>query len=190
MVSLMHDGAAYFDAFWREACVGRDIVPYLDDCFVEDEYWYRLLGDPITTDDGIIFRYEALKRTDGEPEDKAYEGAEVLAIRDGKILTVSDYYCDPDPAALLEIASLSMSRHGESKYAVSGLGAVKYLRITEQLNDLLEKEGSALDATSTGAQLALRLDCSVEHLFRVLEVKTEAGLNDYIQRRLKENAGT
>ena len=121
LVSLMHEGFAYYNAFWMESSAGRDAAVYLRDRLEEDKYWYQQIGPVIQVENGVAFHYSAHKLTDAAADRTEFIGAEVFNIRDDKIIAVSDFYCDPDRAALKEVARLTAKRHGLPKYAKSGL---------------------------------------------------------------------
>jgi len=112
LLALMHDGVAIYNAFWMESSVGRHAANYLRDILDEDIHWYKQVGDVIDFGNGVAFRYSAHELTDSTGGRTVFEGAEVLNVQDNKIITVSDYYCDPDRSALLEVAKLTAIRHG------------------------------------------------------------------------------
>ena len=134
VIALLHDGAAYYDAFWRESCVGRDLVRYIRDSWEDYTFFYRLVGDVIITDSGVAFRYNAHEPSDSKDGNGVFSGVEVLTVRDGKILTVSNHYCDPRRESIIELAELEAARHGESRYAKSGLSFLRYLRIKGRIS--------------------------------------------------------
>ena len=168
LLDLMHRGAAYYDAFWMESCVGSDLSRYLEDSMREEPYRYERIGDVITTPTGCVFRYRAYSRFVPDIAEPVFEGAEVLTLHDGRIVTVSDFYCIPHEAELREIADLAAKRHGLSRYTESGLSALKALRVRSRLSDSLEKDRMYLDPNITAAQLAEVLDCTLEQLSAVI----------------------
>ena len=126
---------------------------------------YKQIGELIIVDDQSVgFRYAALDEDKGE----VYRGAEVLVLTEGKILTISDYYCDPRREALEEVVSLSAKRHGAPKYASSGLGAAQRLQVRQQIMNLLDHDSLHLNADLTVHQLAELLGCTPGQFFRVL----------------------
>ncbi len=165
VMELLHPGVAYFDSFWRETCVGVDFRQYLADWLEIDTLVYKQIGELIIVDDQSVgFRYAALDEDKGE----VYRGAEVLVLTEGKILTISDYYCDPRREALEEVVSLSAKRHGAPKYASSGLGAAQRLQVRQQIMNLLDHDSLHLNADLTVHQLAELLGCTPGQFFRVL----------------------
>lgn len=180
LLALMHEGAAYYDAYWSESCVGRDLAVYFNDYFQDEPYEYRQVGDVIAIDGGVIFRYNAHKKSDSKDGEAVFNGAEVLTVRDGKILTVSDHYCDPELASLTDVAALAATRHGERKYATSGLGSLQFLRIKHRLLKLMNQDNVRLDPTLTSLQLADKIGCSVDHLFQVMNIESEEEFRDCI----------
>ncbi|MCP5089952.1 MAG: nuclear transport factor 2 family protein, partial [Gammaproteobacteria bacterium] len=106
LLELMHEGVAYYDAFWMESCVGRDAVQYIRDSFDRDEYRLQRVGNVTVVDDCVSFRYAAYAPTDLEFTQMLFNGAEVLNVRDDKIVTVSDFYCDTDQYSLREVTKL------------------------------------------------------------------------------------
>ena len=161
---LVHPGVAYFDAFWRETCVGRDLRQYMEDWYAIDTFEYRRLGEIITTRDGAVFRYSALDVNTDVVAEAMYTGAEVLTVESGKILTISDYYCDPTPDAMAELIAASAMRHGQSRYATAGYSQARLSKLQRRVVALIEDEDLHLDAGLTVHELAERAGCTPGHL--------------------------
>lgn len=177
LLDLMHPGAAYHDTFWAETCVGRDLAQYLRDAMEAEPYWYERVGDTIRTENGVTFRYSAHRvagATIGEP---MHFGADILNVRNGKILTVTDIYCSSDASQLEEVAELTARRHGLPRHANSGLGALKMARIKAGLSVSLENDRDYLDPNITMSQLAEKVGCKLDQLSVVIEKEfgTSAG---------------
>lgn len=188
VLALMHEGAAYYDAFWRESCVGRDLIRYLNDAFVDYTYLFRQIGTTIVTDSGAVLRYGAFDSGDPNSDESIFNGVEVLTIRDGKILTVSNHYCDPRRSSVLELAELEAARHGESRYAKSGLASKRLLKIKHTLCDLMHKDKLFLNPLLTPAQLADQIGCSIDHLLQVMNVERRSDFQDCLNRHRIEYA--
>lgn len=171
ILELMHKGAAYYDAFWTETCVGRELDQYLKGYFDEEPYWYQQVGDAIVSDRSVVFRYSAHERSDSKIGNPIFYGAEVLIVRGSKILTVSDYYCDPDPSALEEIAELAAKRHGVPSHTKAGLGELKMLRFKSKLSEAILQDKIYRDPNLTLSELADRIGCSVDQLSVVINSK-------------------
>lgn len=188
LLELMHPGAAYHDAFWAETCVGRELAQYFQDAMDEEPFWYEQVGDTISTRSGVVFRYAAYRCSElrnGEPD---YYGAEVLVLKDGKILTVTDIYCSGDSANLEEVADLAERRHGLPSYTKGGLGALKTSRIKEGLAVSFEEEKVHLDPNITMTQLADRIGCTVDQLSTVIENHFRSGFSEFIDTQRIEYA--
>ena len=183
LLELMHRGAAYYDAFWMESCVGSDLPRYLEDSMREEPYRYERIGDVITTPTGCVFRYRALSRFASDASESVFQGAEVLTLHDGRIVTVSDFYCIPHEAELREIAGLAANRHGIPKHTESGLSALKVLRVKSRLSDGLEKDRMYLDPEITAAQLAEVLDCTLEQLSAVISREFGTDVDELLDAR-------
>ena len=183
ILETMHSGAAYYDAFWMETCVGRDLSRSFEDSMREDPYRYERAGDIIETPSGCIFRYRAYNLLDRENTAPVIDGAEILTIRDGLILTVSDFYCSPLPAELAELAALVSKRHGLPTHTDSGLGALKALRVKCKLTDSLEKERLYLDPDISASQIAEFLDCTMEQLSVVISKEFGTTVEDMLDVR-------
>ncbi len=165
VMELLHPGVAYYDSFWRETCVGIDFRQYLADWFEIDTHVYRQIGELVIVEDQSVgFRYGAYDESEGE----VYRGAEVLVLNAGKILTISDYYCDPSQEALEEVVSLSIKRHGSPKYASSGFGAAPGSHVRRQILNMRDRDAVHLDADLTVHRLAESLGCTPGQFFRVL----------------------
>ena len=187
LLELMHTGAAYYDAFWRETCVGRDLRQYFEDAFAEEPYHYEQVGAVFGGDDNVIFRYSAYDENDCASEAVLFCGAVILTLRDGKILTISDIYCNPDPTVLAELATLEGRRHGGAKYANAGLGTMRSLRLSARMNEFVARKRDFHNSQMTVGELADRLDCTVDQLIQVIERLQGEELTkspEYISRRL------
>jgi ketosteroid isomerase-like protein len=183
VLALMHEGGAYYDAFWRETCVGSDLAMYLQGTIVEEPYSYQQVGDLIITGSGVVYRYSAHDQANSKYGEEIYSGAEVLTIRDGKILTVSDFYCNPERSALLEVAALDSKCHGEPKYATSGLSAIRFLHIKRRLSALMNRDDFSVNPMLTDEQLAGEVGCSVDELFHVVNINSRAELYSFLEQR-------
>lgn len=182
VLALMHSGVAYYDAFWRETCVGRDLIRYFHDSAEDYPYFYRLVGNVMVTDSGVAYRYTAHDRNDSKDDNAAFAGVEVLTLRDGKILTVSNHYCDPRQECILELAELEASRHGESRYATDGLPFHRFLRLQRQVSEALIQNKLYLDPTLSLSQLAEQIGCSDDQLLQIMRVESSADFQDYLDQ--------
>lgn len=169
LLELMHPGAAYYDAFWMETCVGRGLAQYFQDAMNEEPFWYVQVGDTINTENGVIFRYSAHEREGRTIGDPILFGAEILCLQDDKILTVTDIYCNSDRASLEEVAELAARRHGLPSHVNYGLGAMKEARIKANLSARIDKIQIFLDPGITINELAEKLDCTTDQLSVVIE---------------------
>ena len=169
LLSLMHEGAAYYDAFWRETCVGRDLRQYFTDSFEEDPFTYRLIGDFIDVENAVLYRYSVHNQDVAKGRDAVFEGADVLTVVDEKIMTVSEFYCHPSDEAIEDVAHLEIHRHGQTRYATSGLATCRSLALARQLGKLFENRRKSDNDDMTAAELARQLGCSLDHFFQVVE---------------------
>jgi hypothetical protein len=122
LLGLMHPQASFYDAFWQESCSGRYLAEYLSTSFEYEGYRYRLADEIIRIPNGFIARYEALHRDDDLGLVPVFKGTDILTVVDGMIMTVSDYYCDPTPTALIEVSMLAEGQHGRANVIERGLG--------------------------------------------------------------------
>lgn len=175
VLDLMHPGAAYYDGFWMESCVGRDLEQYFQDSMKEEPFWYEKVGETIITDNGVAYRYSVHQPTASDIGDPIFFGAELLSIEHGKILTVTDLYCSPNVSQLKEIALLAANRHGLTRHANAGFGALKAARIKANLISSLVDEKVYLDPEITLSQLARKVGCTLDQL--ALTVKSHLGLD-------------
>lgn len=188
LLALMHAGAAYYDAFWVETCVGRDLARYFRDAMDEEPYWYQQVGDTLCTDTGVVYRYSAHDRSSSIVDEPILYGADVLSIRDGKILTVTDIYCSPDLSDLEEIAVLAEKRHGLPRHADSGLSARKTARIKAYLSTSLDDEKVYLDPDITMSELADKIGCTLNQLTSVIENQFGSNFGRFLDARRVEYA--
>jgi AraC-like DNA-binding protein len=188
LLRLMHAGAAYYDAFWSETCVGQDLARYLQDAMEEEPYWYKQVGDTIGTENGVLFRYSAHLRSGSKAGEPVLYGAEILSLRDEKILTVTDIYCSPERSDLEAVAKLSARRHGLPSHVDSGLGALKTARITAKLSAGASRNKFILDPEITMAQLAENIGCTLDQLFKVIEKQFGSSPGQFLDSRRVEYA--
>ena len=167
LLELMDKRATFYDAYWMEYCAGKDLTHYLRDA-LDEGYWFQTTGNIILVENSVAFRYTAHKRTDSGPGPILYNGAEVLTLREHKIVSVSDYYCNPAQAELTEVARLATKRHGKMRHAKSGLGSLKALHFKNVLSDIMDQDKVYLDAELTLSQLAGQVGCSVDNLSQVI----------------------
>ena len=180
ILELMHSGAALYDAFWMETCVGKDLPRYVQDGIEEENHYYQQIGEVMPVDNGVAFRYSAHERPDPTIGPVVYYGAEVLIVLDNKILTVSDYYCNPDRAALEEVAKLAAKRHGLASHTKSGLGAMRALRIKAALSTAIEHDKTYRDSSLTLSRLAEKIGCPVDYLSQVIEDEFGADFDAFL----------
>jgi len=180
ILDLMHSGAAIYDAFWMETCVGKGLPDYLKDGFEEENHGYRQIGDAIEIENGVVFRYSAHERPDPTTGPVVYYGAEVLIVLDNKILTVSDYYCNPDPTALKEVSEVAVKRHGLTSHTKSGLSAMKALRIKAALSTAIERDKTYRDSSLTLSRLAEKIGCLVDYLSQVIDDEFGADFDAFL----------
>ncbi|MBT8101133.1 MAG: helix-turn-helix domain-containing protein [Gammaproteobacteria bacterium] len=170
---LLHPQASFHDSFWGETVSGNELTKYLRASFDEDTRWYLVDENFLLTPNGIIIRYLAFDQADTNGTNPVFNGAEVLTISDGLIMTISDFYCDPDAVQLLEVSQLAEARHGQFNIAPLGLGAKTSGRIKRELARLSTESTVFLDPEFTVTKLANHIGCSVMHLFHVLEVEKQ-----------------
>jgi len=171
ILCLMHKGAAFYDAFWMESCVGSNLTQYFMDAFEEEPFWYQQVGDVIATQNSAVLRYAAYRRSHSNADAPLYHGAEVFTLEDALILTVSDYYCNPDPEILIEIAALAARRHGLPNHVNSGLGALRALRLRDRLAKLVGKDEASLPPDMTLSELAGQIGCTTDQLLNVIDTE-------------------
>ncbi len=169
LLALMHPQASYFDAFWGEVCSGGDLAKYFGATFSEQSHWYEKDGDLIPTSDGFILRYKAFDRGDKERTDVLFRGAEIVTMSGKRIIAIRDYYIEPDPELLLEVAERARASHGKVNVVSLGLSGRTAARIKLRLAELASEMTVFLDPSLTVTKLANHIPCSVMHLFHVLE---------------------
>ena len=85
LLGLLHAGAAYYDALWRELCVGRDLPKYLRDGLDEDKYWYEITGDLVVADNSVAYHYAAYEWDGMKIGANCFQGVEILVVAGDKI---------------------------------------------------------------------------------------------------------
>jgi AraC-like DNA-binding protein len=180
LLKLMHPQGSYYDAFWGEICSGSDLSKYFGTNFAIDTRWYRPDDDIIATPNGMVIRYVAFDRDDPEGLEPILNGAEVITMFDGLIMTVSDFYCDPDTVELVEIAKLAENQHGRLNIAPLGLSAKSSAHIKRRLAELASANTVFLDPALTVTKLADIVGCSVMHLFHILEEEKQTSFLQFV----------
>ena len=188
LLELLHPGAAYYDSFWMETCVGRNLAEYIGDTMAEMPHWYRIVGELIETESGVVSRYSAHDSPETRSSEPLYFGAEVLVLLDGRILTVTDLYCDPHPDALREVAAVVATRHGVTAHTRQGLSNLRTMRIRERLLSCLSNNKDFLEPNLTLAELAERVDCSADQLSLVIHEEFGTTFEELLARHRKEYA--
>ena len=190
LLRLMHPQASYYDAFWQESCSGRHLSKYFKTNFAADTLWYEPDDVIIPTPNGMIIRYTAFAGDDPERLAPLFNGAEIITMSDVLIMTVSDFYCDPNPAELNEIAVLAEGQHGRINIVQRGLSARTSSRIKRRLAELVTDTTVILDTTLTVTKLAEHADCTVMHLFHVLEELINTTFIQYVAESRARYAAT
>lgn len=188
LLDLMHPGAAFYDAFWAETCVGCDLALYFRDAMEEEPFWFEVIGDTIPTENGVVFRFSAHHRSGSTMGEPVHFGAEILNVREGKILTVTSIYCSAEQSQLREVAELATQRHGLSSHTDSGLGALKKARIKDGLSVSFEEDKVYLDPDITMSQLADKIGCTLDQLSIVIENQFESDFKELLDAQRIEHA--
>jgi len=186
VMRLLHKNASFYDAFWGETCAGADLHSYLSATLDEDALVYQMVGCPIVVGSSAVFRYNAYNASN--PDTIIFNGAETITVDNGKIVAISDHYCDPDFESLQEVAKLAASRHGRAAYAKSGLCAIKSVRFKQKLANLIEQEKVYLDSRLSMAQLADHIGCSVNHLSQVLDREYGTNFHGFLNKHRVQHA--
>lgn len=188
LLELMHPGAAYYDAFWMETCVGRDLPQYFQDAMDEEPYWYKQVGDTMSTDTGVVTSYSAHERSGAITGEPILYGADILNLRGTKILTVTDNYCSPDRSALAEVAGFAAKHHGLPSHANSELGALKMARIKAELSIQVDNDKAYLDPIITLAQPAEKIGCTLEQLSIIIKNQFGTSFGNFLDSQRVEHA--
>ena len=173
LLKLLHPEASYFDAFWGETCSGRDLAKYFAASFEAEARWYRPDPDVVVTPNGMVVRYVAFEQSDTDGLNPIFNGAEVFTVSGDQIMTISDYYCDPTTADLVAIAALAEGQHGRANAVAGGLGGKAANQIEQRLARLVKDMTFFTIPEVSVTKLAAAVDCSVMHLFHVLEVQKQ-----------------
>lgn len=182
VLGLMHKGAAYYDAFWMETCVGKDLADYFRGCFEIDNFWYKIVGEPVVVNGGVAYRYSV--HDHGDPDEPVlFYGTSVLIVRDGKILTSSEFYSSPREEDLEEICRLTERRHGLPKYAEAGLGVWKISAYKRELSKLMDHEQLFLEPDLTLVRVAETLGCTAEQLTYILRTEFQVNFEKFLNQR-------
>jgi AraC-like DNA-binding protein len=180
LLSLMHSQASYYDAFWQESCPAEHLGEYLCANIDLESRWYRPYDALIPTQNGMIVRYCAFDTDDQAGLAPLYNGAEVFTVSGNSIMTVSDYYCDPTSADLIEIASLAQAQRVRADIVSGGLSGKSFGHIQRRIADVATDSSVLLGASLTVAKLAEHVGCSVMHLLHVLEEYKNTTFHEFI----------
>ena len=155
---------------------------YIQEGLEEDEYWYELTGELIYFDEGVVYRYTGYDLDGSAIGEKHFEGAEVVTVRNGKILTLSNYYYDSDPKVLVEVAKLSVLRHGVPTYVNAAYAGYKQAHVKDRFFRMLASDTLVVDPTVSVADLARQLGCRADHLLTLISEEYGISIEDYIGR--------
>lgn len=180
ILDLTHAQVSYYDAFWSETASGPEFARYLQNSLDSATHWYRRDGDYLLTLNGLVMRFLAFHQDDVIGETPLFNGAEILTFSDGLIMTISDYYCDPEPVDLMELAGMAEKQHGQANVAPLGLSAKTSGRIKRQLMKFAADQTVFLNPSLTVTRLADYTGCSVMHLFHVLEEEMDKTFSDFV----------
>lgn len=183
LLGFFCDDGAIFDSFWMETSAGEDLPQYFETMIEEEPYWIQRVGDLIPIDEGVIFRYAGHEITDSGPGQLAFNGAEVMLLRDGKIANISDFYCDPRRVALEEVAKWATVHHGRLRTLGAGLAAVKASRYRDKLFTLMDGDKAFLNPNLTAMEVADRIGCSVDHLNQVVIAEMGASFYSFLDKQ-------
>ena len=183
LCALTAPGVAYYDAFWRESCVGRDFRQYTQDWLSTDVFTYSRNGPAVVNGDGAAFRYTAIDPGQANPHEALYTGAEILTVAHGKIVTISDYYFDPSQEALEEVIASSATRHGQATYATHGFGTARKSELRKRLREMIDRGALTPQTDLTVMELAASIGCTPSQL---LELATVEPAEDNTSRLVKQ----
>lgn len=170
VLKLLDKRATYYDALWMEYVPSRELPGYIRSCFDEEDLRYARVGDVVSIAGNVAYyRYAAYRRNDDGSDSLSFHGAEVFSFRQDRMVAISDFYCDPEPDTLAEIARLSAQYHGETRRVEAGLGGLKALRFRRRLMRFLEKDRVYLAPELTQLQLATLIDCSGSQLAQLID---------------------
>ena len=190
LLRLMHPQASYYDAFWQETCSDKHLAKFMRINIDSDSRWYRSKGSGIPTPNGVVIRYETFDENDLAGHELLYNGSMVFTFADNLIMTVSDYYCDPNPVGLVAIAQRAEGQHGRAASVERGLSAHFAGIISRRLAQAATDEDIILDRSLTVTKLAEHVDCSVMHLFHVLEEIKDTTFLNYVSECRARYAST
>jgi len=183
MLELLDPRATYYDGLWMEYVSSREVPAYLQSCLDEEHYRIQRAGDVVPVGpDAAYYRYAAYEQGEGDAESLAFHGVEVFSFRDNKIFTISDFYCDPSPTVLAEVARIATRYHGETRHVEVGLGAMKAMRYKRRLLKFIEQDQVYLNPELTQLQLATFVGCTGTQLTRLLEEAFGTNFLNFIDR--------
>lgn len=190
LLRLLHPQASYYDAFWGETCSGGDLAKYLGANLELELRWYKQDNDIVGTPNGMAVRYSVFDNDDTLGLNPLFNGAEIFTVSSDVIMTVSDYYCDPSTADLIAVAALAEGQHGRADAVQRGLGAKSSNRIERRLAELAREFTLFLDPELTVTKLATAVDCTVMHLFHVLEERKQTSFLEFVNECRARYAST
>jgi AraC-like DNA-binding protein len=190
VLKLMAPDSYLHDIFWGETCSRKDLPNYLSASFEAETRWYEPDDELITTPNGVIARYAAYDQNCRKRDERIYNGADVMTISDGLITSITDFYFDPDPIELAEVAKDIENRQIQSKVTSLGLSARISGHINRRLAELANSTTVFLDPDLTVRQLAEVVGCSVAHLFHVLEDEKQTTFVEFVNDSRVSHATT
>ncbi|MEH6581372.1 MAG: helix-turn-helix domain-containing protein [Halioglobus sp.] len=175
---LSLDGV-YFDIPIQHELTRDGLIEHLKEFFAQDKNRYQLVGEICTGETSIAYQYRAIPQDEGD--NPGWMGAEFITMQGEIAGKIEDYYQDAD--------TVRASRRGivSQRYAKSGLDEAGLQKVMDGLTRLMVQEKVFLDPGLSLPQLALRLDCSVNHLSQAINAGFGMSFFDYVnQHRVKE----
>jgi AraC-like DNA-binding protein len=182
LLGFFHKDGAIYDSFWMETCSRADLAEYFGSIIEFDRHCYQRMGDVMPTEEGVMYRYGAHKRTDAVPGDVVFYGAEVMILRDDKLVSVSDFYCDPRQESLEEMSKWQARHHGRIRTLGFGLPAVRATQFRDKLSSLMDDEKMFLNPNLTASEIADQIGCSLDQLNQVVTAELGANFHSFVDK--------
>ena len=166
-----------------------ELITDLGGFFAKNQYHYELIGEILTGQNAIAFRYQMTLFDEPEKNHSSdfVNGAEFMTLNGDAAITIIDYY---DILGESHLANLPSIATRKNKYAKSGLNDQQLTDYKIRLEKVIHTQQAYLWSNLTLPKLADAVGCSANHLSQVINAGFGMSFFDYLNKHRIERAKT
>jgi AraC-like DNA-binding protein len=161
-----------------------ELIQSLGRFFANHDHRYELIGEILSSKNSIAFQYRICPLDDSA----AYHGAEFMLLNGDAAMTITDYYDVPELGRPTTLTAMASSNAQHKKYAKSGLSVTQMHAYKERLELIMRTEQLFLRPDLTLPRLAVRMECTVNHLSQVINSGFGMSFFDYLNQYRVQHA--